>query len=219
MIMKTYVILLLAMSSTFTLFSQEGETTDSQAVEETVIAETESTDEASQEVKLISIAGQIVDLDSSEAMGGVKVVNETRNQTIASTKSGYYSIVAGPGDIIRFSHVGYEPEYMRVNEFEGTKTFVKIHLKEDAYFIEEVIVGELPSESELNEYFMSLDVDEDLSRAIVEANPETFRILDNIVEPPPGGPISFLKDKVFDKLKEKKKKPGRAKDLPKSKNE
>jgi len=165
--------------------------------------------------KYLSIAGRIVDLDSGDPMGGVKIVNETRNNIVASKINGFYSIVAAPGDIIRFTHVGYEPEYMRINQTESTKATVMIHLKQDDYYIEEVIVGNLPSADELNDYFMSLEVDADLSREIVEANPQTFKILDNIEEPPPGGPVSFLKKHVFDKLKQKKKKPGRTKNLPK----
>lgn len=215
--MKAYLILFTGLFSASVLFAQEPEITEYQTVEEVVLETSEQTEEDDAELKLISIAGQIVDIDTGEAKGGVKVVNETRNQINASKVSGYYSIVAAPGDIIRFSHIGYEPEYMRINDFDGTKTFVKIHLTQDDYYIEEVIVGELPSESELNDYFMSVDVGDDLSREIVEANPDTFKILDNIKEPPPGGPVSFLKKNVFDKIKKKKKKPGRTGKLPKYK--
>ncbi len=176
-------------------------------ISETVLAQSDS-------VKYISIAGRIDDLDTGAPMGGVMIVNQTRNSEVLSKQNGFYSIVAAPGDIIRFSSVGYEPEYMRINPSNNTKATVMIHLKQDDYYIEEVIVS-LPSESELNDYFMSLEVDEDPDRALAEANPETFKILDNIEEPPPGGPVSFLKDKVFDKMKKKKRKPSRSKSLPK----
>ncbi len=214
--MKAFLFLFVGMIASFSLFAQE-EITEPKTVEEAVVELSDDAVDDATELKLISIAGQVLDIETGEAIGGVKVVNQTRNQVIATKNSGFYSIVAAPGDIIRFSHVGYEPEYMRINEFEGTKTFVKIHLTEDAYYIEEVIVGELPSESELNDYFMSVEVEDDISRDIVDANPETFKILDNIEEPPPGGPVSFLKKAVFDKIKKKKKKPGRSEKLPKYK--
>jgi len=215
--MKAYYLLIVLFCSVFSAVAQESEETADQPVDVVAQETIEQSDSEPKELKLISIAGQTIDMESGDALGGVKIINETRNQTIASKVSGYYSIVAAPGDIIRFSHIGYEPEYMRINDFDGTKTFVKIHLTEDAYFIEEVIVGELPSESELNDYFMSVDVGDDISREIVEANPETFKILDNIKEPPPGGPVSFLKKHVFDNIKKKKKKPGRSNKLPKYK--
>ncbi len=171
----------------------------------------------SDSVRYISIAGRIQDQESKEALGGVRIVNQTRNAEVLSKANGFYSIVGAPGDIIRFSSVGYEPEYMRLNDTGSSKATVMIYMNPDDYYIEEVIVS-LPSESELNDYFMSLDVDEDLNQSIAEQNPETFNILDNIKEPPPGGPVSFLKDKVFDKMKQKKKKPKAAKKIPKYKN-
>lgn len=169
------------------------------------------------EPKFLSIAGRIQDADSGEPLGGVRIINQTRNSEVLSKSNGFYSIVAAPGDVVRFSSIGFEPAYMKINETDNTKATVMIHLKPDAYYIEEVIVS-LPSLNELNDYFMSLEVDDDMSRSLAEANPETFKILDNIEEPPPGGPVSFLKDAVFDKIKQKSKKPGRAKQLPKYKD-
>ena len=169
-------------------------------------------------LRYVSIAGQIKNAQSGDILSGVKITNESRNNTVISKGNGFYSIVAVTGDIIRFTHVGYEPIYMKVNNDAGSTETVMVQMDPSDIYIEEVVVGELPSLDELDEAFMALEVDDDKSRELAEKNPETFRILEEIEEPAPGGPVSFLKKHVFDKIKKKSKKPGRAKNLPKYKD-
>ncbi len=170
-----------------------------------------------QDYRYVSITGQIKDSKTGEILRGVKIYNESRSYGALSKQNGFYTIVAVTGDIIRFSHVGYEPLYMKINDNASTKETIGVELEENSIYIEEIIVGELPSFEELDEVFMAYDVDEDQSRVLTENNPETFNILEEINEPGPRGPVSFLKKHVFDKIKEKKRKRGKAKSLPKYK--
>lgn len=166
-------------------------------------------------LRYVSIAGRIQNSETGEILPGVKITNETRNNSVLSKSNGFYSIVAVTGDIIRFSFVGYEPVYMKVNQSAKAKETVMVNLDPNDIYIEEVVVGELPSLNELDEAFMALEIEEDKGRELAEKNPETFNILDEVEEPAPGGPVSFLKKHVFDKIKKKSKKPGRHKKLPK----
>lgn len=175
-------------------------------------------DEQQDDLRYVSIAGQIKDTKTDDVLAGVKITNESRNNAVLSKRNGFYSIVAVTGDIIRFSHVGYEPIYMRVNQDAGSKETVMVKMDPSDIYLDEAVVGELPSLDQLDEAFMALEVDKDISRELAEQNPETFRILNEIEEPAPGGPVSFLKKHVFDKIKEKSKKPGRSKKLPKFKD-
>ena len=178
----------------------------------------QETNDQAEDYRYVSIAGQIKDATSGDIISGVKITNETRNNANLSKQNGFYTIVAVTGDIIRFSHLGYEPIYMKVNQDAGSKETVMIEMDPSDVYIEEVVVGTLPSLDELNDAFMALDVDDDLSRELAEQNPDTFNILESIDEPAPAGPVSFLKKHVFDKIKQKKKKKGRAKELPKYKD-
>lgn len=166
-------------------------------------------------LRYVNLAGQITDAKSGKILRGVKIYNETRDYGGLSKRNGFYTMVAVTGDIIRFSHVGYEPIYMRINQSASSKETVMVQMDENALYIEEVDVdANLPSVDDLNDAFMEVEVTDDLNRELAEQNPETFTILSEIETPPPGGPVSFLKTHVFDKIKEKKKKPGRAKKLP-----
>lgn len=179
-------------------------------------AQEEASTEEQPEYRYVSIAGQIKDSETGDILSGVKITNETRNNANLSKGNGFYTIVAVTGDIIRFSHIGYAPIYMKVNQDAGSKETVMVEMDPTDIEIEAVDVR-LPSLDELNEVFMAMEVDDDKSRELAERNPETFRILEEIEEPAPGGPVSFLKKHVFDKIKQKSKKKGRAKNLPKYK--
>jgi len=171
-------------------------------------------------LRYVNIAGRINDANTGKILRGVKIYNESRDYGQVSKNNGFYTLVVVTGDIIRFSHVGYEPVYMRINANADSKETIMIVMKESANYIEEVIVdADLPSESELGKAIMALDIDEDKGRELAEQNPDTFNILDTINTPPPGGPVSFLKKHVFDKIKEKKRKPGRKGKLPKYKKQ
>lgn len=181
------------------------------------LAQEENTEEQT-EYRYVSIAGQIKDSKSDDVLSGVKITNETRNNAKLSNQEGFYTIVAVTGDIIRFSHIGYEPMYMKVNQTASSKETVMVELDPSDVYIEAIQVGALPSLDELDEAFMALEVEKNKSRELTERNPETFTILEEIEEPGPGGPVSFLKKHVFDKIKKKSKKKGRAKKLPKYKD-
>lgn len=166
--------------------------------------------------KYVSFVGQITEIESGAVMPEVTVTNETRNNTVFSKRNGFYSIVAAKGDIIRFSHVGFDPVYMRVNDSAKSKETIMVQMTKSDIAIDEVVVS-MPSLDELNDYFMDVDVEADKSRELSEQNPDTFRILDKIEKPAPGGPVSFLKKAVFDKIKKKSRKKHKAKSLPKFK--
>lgn len=181
-----------------------------------VIAQNEV--DSKQEIQYVSIVGQITNSSTQEIITGVTVTNETRNNTVLSRKNGFYTIVAATGDIIRFSSVGFEPIYMKINDKASSKETVMVKMDPRDITIQEVVVGELPAYDELNDVFMTMEIDEDLSRELAEKNPETFKILSEIEQPAPGGPVSFLKKEIFDKIKQKKRKKGRKKVLPTFKN-
>jgi len=167
-------------------------------------------------LRYVSITGLIQEEGSNDIIRGVKVFNESREYGTLGRNNGFYTIVAVTGDIIRFSAVGYAPLYMKIENEARTKETINIKLEQSDIYIEDVIVdADLPTYEQLDEYFNSLDIDEDPGRELAERNPETFSILDSIDEPPPRGPVSFLKKHVFDKIKQKKRKPGKAKKLPK----
>lgn len=166
-------------------------------------------------LRYVSISGLIKDEVNGEILRGVKIYNETREYGSLSKSNGFYTIVAVTGDIIRFSAVGYAPLYMQIEEEARTREIVSVNMEQSDVYIEEVVVGELPALDQLNAAFMALDIDDDPGRELASRNPDTFNILDNIDTPAPRGPVSFLKKHVFDKIKQKKRKPGKAKKLPK----
>ena len=97
------------------------------------------------QVKLIQVAGRIVD-EKGNPIPGATVLIQGTTQGVASDTDGNYVLAAKPDDVLRFSFIGYKPE---VIEIKG-KTKLNVRLKPTEENLEEVTVvafGEQKKES------------------------------------------------------------------------
>ena len=97
------------------------------------------------QVKLIQVAGRVVD-EKGNPIPGATVLIQGTTQGVASDTDGNYVLAAKPDDVLRFSFIGYKPE---VIEIKG-KTKLNVRLKPTEENLEEVTVvafGEQKKES------------------------------------------------------------------------
>lgn len=91
------------------------------------------------QVDSIRFAGTVYDADSLEVLPHALLFY--RNHRITSDKDGYFQLLVGKGDFLRFSHVGYKDAQVIVSDSLMDKEYLfGVFLKKDTIALPEVIV-------------------------------------------------------------------------------
>lgn len=118
-------------------------------------------------VKLIQFSGVVVDADSLQPLPFTSIyIRHSQHGTIADY-SGYFSLVAGKGDTIVFSEVGYVRSYFIIPDTLTTSRYSLIQiLRKDTIHLKEAIIYPWPTRDQFKQMFLSLNTtDDDLERA------------------------------------------------------
>lgn len=121
-----------------------------------------------QEKPLVQFSGIIYNVDSNVVVPYVTVTNKNKNnKTVSANFQGYFSFVAGQGDTILFSAVGYRREALVIPDMEGEKSYTVV-VKMKPVVVNLPMVSVLPwaSVDEFTKEFMSMKfADDDLEIA------------------------------------------------------
>ncbi|MEX0986363.1 MAG: TonB-dependent receptor [Bacteroidales bacterium] len=84
----------------------------------------------------LEINGTVSDESTGEALIGVNIFNQSTETGSITDLDGNYTIQASPGDLLRFSYIGYYTEEVTV----GTSTNINVVLREDIHTLDEIVV-------------------------------------------------------------------------------
>lgn len=153
------------------------------------------------------INGFVVDGSTTAPLDNVHVINVNRVKGAVSHSDGYFFIDAHIGDTVRFTRVGYKTIQKTIGLADS---ILIVELEMDVTQLPAAEVKPMPNNINL--------LRQDLLNRRVETRVSLFekqmeragfkRPPDNPIPPPPKviNPISFLYEKVFKKIQERKKK-------------
>lgn len=156
------------------------------------------------EQKLIQFVGKIFS-DKGEPMPYVNVVNRSKNLIASSNFEGIFNIIAGEGDQIEISFVGYKTQHYQIpSGLEGNKYSVVIKMYSDTVVLPQTTVLPWPSIRDFPDAFMGLDMENEKDR--LEQSASGFYRLDHKVEPVKASPINNPTSAIYQAVQKNKAK-------------
>ncbi|MCB0477289.1 MAG: carboxypeptidase-like regulatory domain-containing protein [Crocinitomicaceae bacterium] len=116
---------------------------------------------------LVQFSGVVVSSDSLQPVPFANIFDRTTRRGTVSDYYGYFSFVAGYGDTIMFSFVGYKKSYFIIPDSLTDSRYSIIHMMEkDTVLLKETRVYPWPSKEEFADAFLNMDTKmDDLSKA------------------------------------------------------
>lgn len=115
---------------------------------------------------IIQLSG-VIKNDSLDHLPFVTIVIPNRNQGTVSDFWGYFSIAVYPNDTIRFSSVGYKPQYFTLpSNFKDKELDLNIVLQQDTVYLSETVVFPWTTYDQFLKAVVALELqDEEMDRA------------------------------------------------------
>ena len=141
--------------------------------------------------KYIQFSGFVIDSDSLMPVPYAGVYNKSKKSGRLADLYGYFSIVASPGDLIRFTSVSYKDSYLTIPDTitrdHNTMYFL---METDTFLLQPVYIYPWPSKEEFAQAFLDFDIpDDDLERA--RKNLERADMRDRVLGTPGDGDVNF----------------------------
>ncbi|MEZ4938034.1 MAG: carboxypeptidase-like regulatory domain-containing protein [Crocinitomicaceae bacterium] len=116
---------------------------------------------------LVQFSGVVVSSDSLQPVPFANIFDKTTRRGTVSDYYGYFSFVAGYGDTIVFSFVGYKKSYFIIPDSLTESRYSIIHMMEkDTVLLKETRVYPWPSREEFADAFLNMDTQmDDLAKA------------------------------------------------------
>jgi len=120
-----------------------------------------------QEKTLIQFSGLILSSDSLQSIPYATVLIKDFNRGTVSDYRGFFSVVASPGDDVKFTHVGYKTViYTIPDTLQAGKYSIIQLMTTDTIHLTETVVYPWPTPEQFRQAFLALDIpDDDLERA------------------------------------------------------
>ena len=170
-----------------------------------------------QDQQLLQLSGVIIESGTNRPIPYATVYETSSYTGTAANSEGFFSLVAQPGDTIRFQAVGFATkDFILPDSTEGFRLSAIIEMMIDVQELSEITIQPWPSKEEFAQAFMELTLEP--TQQIVNYEYLGFKKLDRIQIPEPNlfaNPISFIYDNVISELKKRQKKPWKVKELPK----
>jgi signal peptidase I len=117
--------------------------------------------------RLIQVSGVVMTSDSLVAVPFVNVYNYNSGKGAVTNYQGFFTLIAQPGDSIRFSCVGFKPKvYFLGENLKGTRYTIIQLLTTDTVHLDATVIYPWPSRAEFKEAFLALELPTDhLDRA------------------------------------------------------
>lgn len=139
----------------------------------------------------IQFSGFVIDSDSLIPVPYAGIYNKTRKSGRLADLYGYFSIVAVPGDVIRFTSVSYKDSYLTIPDtITNDKYTMYFMMETDTFLIQPVYIYPWPSKEEFTQAFLEFDIpDDNLERA--RKNLEHADMRDRMFGTPGDGDVNF----------------------------
>lgn len=107
----------------------------------------------------MQLSGIVMSADSLHPVFYASVWNATDKRGELSNINGFFSVVAEPGDVIRFSAVGFRAaEYAIPTDIKGNMHSIVQFLERDTVQLPEVLIRPWPKPSQLKQAVLGLDL-------------------------------------------------------------
>lgn len=114
------------------------------------------------DASLIQFSGLVMTSDSLAAVPYANLESITRNATTTCDYNGFFSFVAGKGDTIRITAVGFKDQVYVIptNLTEPRYSVIQL-LTRDTVYLAETFIYPWPSKEEFRDAFLALDIPDD----------------------------------------------------------
>jgi len=117
---------------------------------------------SAQDMRDLKISGVILDAESLEPVPFTSVILKDMGMGTVADNTGYFTLIAHPGDTISFRSVGYQERVFIIPSQLKSKTYTLIELMiRDNILLEEVVVYPLPDFDELARTVLKQDLTPD----------------------------------------------------------
>ncbi len=165
---------------------------------------------------LLSISGIIYEAQSVQVLPYATVAVKGTNNGTISAANGFFSIVAGVGDTLLISTVGYKRMLVPVPDtLERSRVTIMIPMEVDTVLLEEAVVYPWPSREQFRQEFLALQTTDPFELKMMPI--PGIRAIPNPIPIEPNwfwNPASFLHEKVFQEVLDRLPKKKRAAELP-----
>lgn len=121
----------------------------------------------SQTDKLVQLSGLVLASDSLIGVPYATVIIKHQARGTFSNYQGFFSLVAAPGDTIRFTAVGFRQELIVIPDTLTKNRYSIIQLlTQDTVYLPETVIYPWPTKEEFRQAFITMNIpDDDLERA------------------------------------------------------
>ena len=165
---------------------------------------------------LVSVSGIVYEKGVDFPVPFATVMVKGTSRGTISAVNGFFSIVAHPGDTLRFSSVGYKYVLLPIPDtLQRTRVSVMVPMPTDTVMLAEAVVYPWPGREQFREAFLALEVQEPFTHRMMPI-PGIRRIDTPIpLEPHPfWNPVSFVYDNVVLEMIRRMPKKRVARELP-----
>lgn len=116
---------------------------------------------AQQSADTVRVSGVVVDQANTRALPYVTIKNKNAHGDFLTDTTGYFSIIASPGDTLLFEAMSYRPDQYVVPEGTGGGHFAIVEvMQKDAFLLEEVTIRGFPTQQQFEQMFLQIDSQE-----------------------------------------------------------
>lgn len=105
--------------------------------------------------------GKLQDVESQISIPFAHITNLNKGIGVLSDSSGFFKIPAREGDSLRISSVSYGQQTVVVPVKPKEGTYLLVQLAPNVYELEEVVISRFPSERELKNRLLTMDIPEE----------------------------------------------------------
>lgn len=113
---------------------------------------------AQQSVDTVRVSGVVVDQANARALPYVTIKNKNAHGDFLTDTTGYFSLIASPGDTLLFEAMSYRTDqYIVPKEAEGGHFAIVEVMQKDAFLLEEVTIRGFPTQQQFEQMFLRID--------------------------------------------------------------
>lgn len=117
--------------------------------------------QAQQPPSTVRVTGVVVDQASIRALPYVTIKNKNAEGDFLTDTTGYFSLMARPGDTLIFQAMSYMPDqYVVPPDTDGGHFAIVEVMQKDAVLLEEVTIRSFPTQQQFEQIFLQIDPDD-----------------------------------------------------------
>lgn len=117
--------------------------------------------QAQERSNTVRVSGVVVDQANTRALPYVTIKNKNAAGDFLTDTTGYFSLMARPGDTLLFEAMSYMPDqYVVPRDADGGHFAIVEVMQKDAVLLEEVTIRGFPTQQQFEQIFLRIDPDD-----------------------------------------------------------